>query len=248
MNHDDAYELLAALSLDAVDGDERRELLAHVEECPRCRGELDALREVAGALGNSVEALPDQLWSAISGRLYETRDAPPPLSVLAVAPRDEVRRLRPHPRRNRLWAIPAGVAAAVVAVLAFQLAGADHRITNLQSALASGDVRAAMAAPGHRVVALTSAAGATVATFVVLPDGRGYLVTSRLAALASDKTYQLWGIVAGRPISIGVMGRRPGHVTFTLSGSPAPSTLAVTVEPSGGSVSPSHSVVGSGAV
>ena len=101
MNHDDAYELLAALSLDAVDGDERRELLAHVEECPRCQGELDALREVAGALGNSVEALPDQLWSAISGRLYETRDAPPPLAVLAVAPRDEAR--RPRRRLPRGW-------------------------------------------------------------------------------------------------------------------------------------------------
>ncbi len=56
----------------------------------------------------------------------------------------------------------------------------------------------------------------------MLPDGTGYLVKSSMPTLASTETYQLWGIVKGSPVSIGVMGAKPGHVTFTMDSSPAP--------------------------
>ena len=49
MEHDEAVELVAVLALDALDADERREVEEHVAQCPRCLGELDAWREVAGA-------------------------------------------------------------------------------------------------------------------------------------------------------------------------------------------------------
>ncbi len=74
MKHDEAYELLAALSLDAVEADEREAIEAHVLGCPRCRSELDALLDVAGALGNSVEPLPEGLWTSISSRIYDADD------------------------------------------------------------------------------------------------------------------------------------------------------------------------------
>jgi hypothetical protein len=32
------------------------------------------MREVAGALGNTVEPLPEHLWSSISSRMYEDHD------------------------------------------------------------------------------------------------------------------------------------------------------------------------------
>ena len=55
MTHEQASELLGAYALDAVDGDEFTELEEHLEMCPRCRAELDGLREVAAAMGNSAE-------------------------------------------------------------------------------------------------------------------------------------------------------------------------------------------------
>ena len=55
ISHEEASELLGAYALHAVDGDEVTEVEEHLDTCPRCRAELDGLREVAGALGTSVE-------------------------------------------------------------------------------------------------------------------------------------------------------------------------------------------------
>ena len=55
ISHEAASELLGAYALDAVDGAERSDLEEHLATCPRCRAELDGLREAAAALGNSVE-------------------------------------------------------------------------------------------------------------------------------------------------------------------------------------------------
>lgn len=203
-------------------------------------------------MGNTVEALPEGLWSRISNRLYEQGDeAVPVLAPLTseLRPGATTRASRyGSTRLIRRMAVPVGIAAAVAAVLAFQLVGANSRISNLHSALRLGDVRTALTTPGHHLVVLKGSTHQAVATFVVLPDGRGYLVSARLPGLPSTETYQLWGIVAGKAISIGLMGPTPSHVTFTVSGSPGPATLAVTAEPSGGASTPTLPVVASGPV
>ena len=104
MSHDEAFELLAPLALDALDADARVEVEAHVETCPECQRELDGLREVATALGNTVEAPPEELWAKIAGRLYDVprgdEAALPPL--LAAYPVREGRRVRRVVRRARV--------------------------------------------------------------------------------------------------------------------------------------------------
>lgn len=87
-----------------------------------------------------------------------------------------------------------------------------------------------------------------LATFVVLRNGRCYLVDSKMVSLPADKTYQLWGFVNGKPVSIGIMGSTPKQVAFTLASSPRPSSLAVTVEAAGGSLTPTTPLVASGTV
>ncbi len=249
MNHAEAHDLLAPLSLDALDLDRRGEVEAHVATCAECQRELDDLREVATALGTTGLVAPEGLWERIAARLDE-RPAPiePPPLVFA---RDE--RAAP-PRalgraRSALAAVSLVAAAAVVA-LGVGLAHESARVGSLTSALASarrGAVATALATPGHRVVTLTSSTGHDLATFVLLPDGHGYLVRDTLAPLGEGRTYQLWGIVAGRPVSIGVMGRAPRSVAFTLADA-TPSALGITVEPRGGSLTPAPSMVASGAV
>ena len=107
MSHDEASELLGAYALDAVDGEERTELEEHLETCPRCRAELDGLREVAAAMGNSVEPLPEGLWSNIASRLPERQgdEEPPPMPRLTSKSRAPFRaapdgRRRPSARRH----------------------------------------------------------------------------------------------------------------------------------------------------
>jgi anti-sigma-K factor RskA len=250
MKHDEAYELLAALSLDAVEADEREAIEAHVLGCPRCRSELDALLDVAGALGNSVEPLPEGLWTSISSRIYDADDDVHPMPSLAtnVMSLDTA---SPRRRRSTMTFVTAcaSVAAAVIIVLAVSLTVESNHVAKLQRQLASNSyaAAAALSAPGHTVVDLTSSTRQSEAEFVLLPDGRGYLVNSQLPALTSGRTYQLWGLIDGKPISIGLMGGKPTSVTFTVSGS-KPTLLGITVEPSGGSPTPTNAMIASGTV
>jgi len=255
MNHDEAFELLAPLALDALDADVLNAVEEHVLTCPRCRGELDGLRDVASAMGNTYESLPDGLWERISGRLYEREgaDAVPALDFGVIdASGESGPRRQGLTRRVKGLAITVSLAAAAAIIaLGLSLASANGQVTQLQDALSANGqnaVLSALSTPGHKVVTMKNAEHHELAKFVVLPDGRGYLVSSKLPPLSSKNTYQLWGIVNGLPVSVGVMGSSPGQVTFTLASSPGPTALAVSIEPAGGSLQPAHPLVASGAV
>ena len=201
MSHQEAAELLAVFALDALEGDEHELIEAHLAECPRCRAELDAHREVAAALGNSVEPLPEGLWSSIAGALPPHRDQePPPMPTLvrdqtapdaparsdAAAPAAPFATPGPARRRasrGRLFSVAslAVAAAAVAAVLGVNLVDANNQVAQLQGAIgetAHTAVVAALETQGHKVVNLKSTSGKQLAEFVVLPSGQGYLVSS----------------------------------------------------------------------
>ncbi len=254
MSHDEASELLAVAALDAVDAETQAALEAHVATCPRCQSEFDGYRAVAAALGNTVEELPEGLWTNISSQLWERAGdtAAMPRLLIGDTPTNVVPITSAPSRRVRTALTSLALAAAAsIVVLAFSLASAQSHVTNLEGALASAKesvVLRALATPGHQLIDLTSASDQRLAQFVMLPDGTGYLVTSHMPALTRNETYQLWGIVKGSPVSIGVMGSSPGQVTFTMATSPAPSELAVTVQSAGGALVPSKHFVASGPV
>ncbi len=141
----------------------------------------------------------------------------------------------------------AVAAAAVAAVLGISLVHDNNQISHLQHAT-SASATAALRVPGHKVVNVESAHHVQLAQFVVLPSGQGYLVKSNLPTLSSAQTYQLWGVINGRAISLGLLGQTPHAAGFTFAGSPTPSKLAITVEPAGGSVVPTGSMLATGTV
>lgn len=253
MSHDEASELLAVAALHAVDPETMAAIEEHAATCPRCQSELDGFRAVAAALGNAVEELPEGLWTNISSQLWERKgesvEMPPlliggtPAEVVAIGSAARTsKRLR-----NTLGALAFAAAASIV-VLALSLSSAQNHVTNLEASSSRSVVQRALTAPGHQIVNLTSDTDAKLAEFVMLPDGTGYLVKSNMPNLAANETYQLWGIVNGSPVSIGVMGSSPAHVTFTLDSTPRPSELAVTVQQAGGSLTPAKNFVASGPV
>jgi hypothetical protein len=256
MSHDEASELLAVAALHAVDAKTLAAIEEHAATCPRCQSELDSYRAVAAALGNSVEELPEGLWTNISSQLWERKgdaEAMPPL-LIGDTPTDIVAIGSAPKSSRRTKSVLGGVAfaaAASIVALALGLNSAQNHVTNLQGALATASqtvVQKALSAPGHQIVNLTSASDKPLAEFVMLPDGTGYLVNAEMPALTPNNTYQLWAIVKGSPVSIGVMGSKPGQVTFTMASSPAPSELAVTVQQAGGSLTPAKNFVASGPV
>lgn len=264
MNHDEAYELLELAALDALDASTTAALDAHVSGCPRCRSELDEYRRVATHLGNAVEPPPATLWNSIALRLHERpREMTSPLPARApgnlaesgssIAPVIAISAGRSTWTKRVRSAVASATiaAAAAIVVLSLSLANADSHVARLRGQLSNAGavaVAAALETPGHYEVNLTSSTHKNLAQFVMLPSGQGYLMASSLPRLAGAKTYQLWGIVKGRPVSLGVMGENPRHVSFTMAGSVQPSVLAVTVEPAGGSSTPSTSPVATGKV
>ncbi len=257
MTHEQASELLGAYALDAVDGDEFTELEEHLEMCPRCRAELDGLQEVAAAMGNSVEPLPEGLWSNIASRLpgRQQDEEPPPMPQLAPEARSPFRAPDDRRRRKRRTAVTtisalAVAAAAVAVVLGISLVRANDKVSNLQASAtrSSSMVTTALDTPGHHLVSLDTSSHARLAQVVVVPSGQGYLVSSTLPTLGRDKTYQLWAIEGNRPVSLGLLGSSPRQAAFTMAGSTRPSHLSITAEPTGGSVFPTGPIIATGTV
>ncbi len=157
-----------------------------------------------------------------------------------------------HHRRRRglqaAGAVLAAAAAAVIAVLGFQVASLDHRLNAVSSQMAPSmaAVRAALAQPGTRQLALRSPGGAPLAKAVIESEGTGYLYATDLRPLPQSETYQLWGVVGGSRISYGVLGPAPGVQVFRASR--GVSALAITAEPAGGVVSSSHPPVAVGSL
>lgn len=245
-------DLLAPYALHAMpDGDESASVERHLKECPRCRQELDAMRDVAAALGNVSAPAPEQLWLRISSRLGQPGLTEVPLEASRDAYEPRVRP-RSHRRRQvRAMASLCTIAALAIGLMVVALVRSNDRNDALQRAL--GDpgraaVTAALIAPGHRIVELTGPTGSHEAELVLLPSGQGYLVNSEMPRAPSGHGYELWAFVAGRPIPVALMGASPKESAFTMASSPRPSAIAITLEQSSGSLQPTSAPLASASV
>ena len=255
VNHDQIMESLGAFALDAMGPEEAEAIRLHIEECPRCAEEVAQHQQVAALMGNAGGEAPAHLWDEIAGKIGEIPSGRPRTVLTSV--RSTPDGDRPAPVASGIHGVSrravlfAAAAVVVIALLSWQVVRLNNQVDTLHaSGGLNGLVQAALANPKAQKVSLdsTTRKGVTDAEVVVLPSGAGYLVNTGLPALPSDQTYQLWGLVNGQPISLGLLGQSPSNSVFTVAGAEAPSQLRITVEPSGGSVVPSGSPVASGSV
>jgi anti-sigma factor RsiW len=218
--HHEVEELLGAYALDAVDADEAAAVEAHLAECPRCRAEVDAHREVAAHLANAGAPAPGHVWDRIAGSI--AGEEPPPLRLVV----DEGRARPPAAgRRGSLAMLAAAAVVAAALVVSGFLIG--NRGGGGDGAQLQELAMAALESPDASVAPLVTADGEALARAVVLPDGTGYLLASSLPDLEAG-TYQLWGSDGGAVVSLGVMGPAPDVVAFAAD--PGQTTLMVTAE------------------
>jgi anti-sigma factor RsiW len=263
MTHDETEALLGAYALDATSEDEREQVEAHLAGCPRCQAELAAHREMVAMMATGFSSeVPEQVWekvaaSTFSGVARQQATVPPPrLGQLTErrAPAGRAR-LAVLASRLRALALALGTAAAAAAIALASLFGVQvgqlhsqvHRLEQ-QVTSASLATAAALAAAGpHATVTLTASDGTRAATVIVTPKGYGYWISSRLADLPASETYQLWGLVRGKPVSLGLLGPEPRQASlFRLEAGTA--KLMVTAEPSGGVPLPTTAVLAVGTV
>lgn len=210
LTHPEIEELLGVYALDAVPGDERELVERHLRECVRCRQEVAEHREAAALLALGAPA-PGGLWDRISGSIA---GQPPKKKLVPIA-------------RQRPWRAGWGVAAAVVVVavavtgfMGIRLVQQGDQIDELSDAVQQVGldtvVSAAAADPSSLHVPLIAEEGSTLATVVLLPDGKGYLLRPLLPVLPEDRTYQLWALVGKATVSAGVLGNRPSLTAFSV--------------------------------
>ena len=182
--------------------------------------EVDEHHATAATLGWSTALPPEGLWERIAAALEEP--APAPSGELA----------KVIPLRRRRWptmlaAAVVGVAAALVVVLAAGVLRRDDSQATMRAAMEH-----ALDSPDARQLTLSNEAGSAAADVVLDTDGHGFLAGSSLPQLPSDRTYQLWGVIDGRAISLGVLGHRPGVEPFSAEGNLT--ALLITNEVAGG--------------
>lgn len=247
-------EMLPAYALGALDGEDLRELEAHLEAgCPECRRQLD-------------------LWSR---DLEELAEAVPPVEPSETT-RARVLRVAgggSRPRRLPRWALSAIAALLLLSVISLaslwrlrgevrslaaererledQVAELDREARSARAeARRSAEALQVLAAPGVRSVilaGLTPAPGAVGHTYVNPHSREALFYAFRLPALPEDKTYQLWFIADGKPVSAGTFSvnqtgtgsLRVGRIADTS----AIQLWAVTVEPQGGVPQPTGEMV-----
>jgi hypothetical protein len=216
LTHGEAVGFLGAYALDALDDDERAPVERHVRDCAACQSEISEHREVVALLAPPSTRAPDGLWDKIASSLEET---PPPLRMpppLVVPIERGPRRAGPH--RRIAAAVAAVAAVAVIGVLGVKVADDDRRARDPASRAPGSEldrtVRAALSDPSAQRIELVSADQRLRADTVLRPDGTGYLVSSNLPELGRGRTYQLWALVGGDKISVGVLGVRPGPTGF----------------------------------
>lgn len=248
LTHDEASGLLGVYALDALDAGERAAVDRHLAGCAPCRAEVTGHLEVAGLLSSGITRPPAAVWDRIAAELAGT---PPPLDLAAVrrqrpraappAPPAPPALRRPGPgRRGRVAVLVAAATIAVAAIggLGLKVIDDGRRIDRITAGghadALERTIDAAVSDPAAVRVDLRSPDGSLFAEAWVLPDGRGYLARNNLPTLGPDRNYQLWAVVGGDKISVGVLGRAPEAAAFAASG--PVQALAITDEVVGGVV------------
>jgi anti-sigma-K factor RskA len=234
MDHAEIQSLLGAYALHAVEPEESEEVERHIEECPRCRAELEGYMRAAPLLGSAEAHAPEGLWNEIVQTIEQPSSVGTPPEVWKDAERRRYLRRRPLVAVAAASILLAGAVAALGARLAFVEGGTAS--TKLSQA-----ADAALGAEGRRIVELRGRSGEPDAKVVILPGGSAYFVKSTLAGLSVGRTYQLWGLVRGKTVSLGLLGRSPSVAAFRVGNETQ--ALMVTAEPAGGVAQPDSPVL-----
>ena len=237
--------LTGAYAADAVTGAELAEFEKHLLGCPTCAEEVRGLRETAARLGMvTAIAPPPGMREQVLAATSRTRQLPPSSrKVIPLHVRPQRMRALPHGlTRPVAVATMSAMAAAVIVLAVFQV---NTRSQLRQTQADDRAVAAVLAAPDARITMSRAIVGGTVTAVISRTDGAAVITTSGMPAAASGKVYQLWVVSAASARSAGLMsGGTAGATSPLLADDVKPGdSLAITVEPAGGSARPTTTPV-----
>jgi anti-sigma-K factor RskA len=263
-SHDPRFEeLLPAHAIGALDGEDLRAFEAHLAECARCRAALLEWQRETEAL--ALSATPVEPSDLTRARLLREVDQMKSTSPAAASPGQPT-----QVGRAGWWVAAAALALAVWAGtqqrgLRRQIARleSENQVVGAQLEQVSRELEAnrgeltrlriaaqILTTPDLRPVVLaglTDAPSAIGHSFVNPEEHRALFKAYKLPQAPAGKTYQLWFIADGKPVSAGVFDVDPqGYAQIVVEGV-APlehiQAWAVTIEPAGGVPQPTGAMV-----
>lgn len=227
---EDWHTLTGAYALDALSEVERRKFHNHMAVCPSCAQEVAEFRETAARLGSiAATAAPPGLRGRVLASIAQTGQLPP---------------ASPRPRLSlRRWPARIGILAAAASVVGAVLFGvltndANQRL-NEELGQAQGEldqVRRMLDAPDVRAARAEATGGGTLTALVSRNRDEVLFLASGLPRIPADRTYQMWMIGGGRVRPAGLLTDEKHPVL--ANGVPPGGKIGLTVEPAGGSPSP----------
>jgi anti-sigma-K factor RskA len=248
---DDLHVLSGGYVLDALSEPERDSFERHLQHCPLCQDEVRGLRETAARLGlaKSLDP-PPQLRPRVLAAAYRTRQLPPLVG-------DQIGPERRRARTTRLFAVSPGraqprawvprlaaslAAASLVVLVALGITQATTRHQPGAPAAAAAISRV-VTAPDARTETGRTSVGGTV-TVVVSADQQAAVVSAAgMRSLPPAQTYQLWVISPDGARSAGLLSGAGRAGPVLASGVEPGDRIGITVEPAGGTSSPTTTPV-----
>ena len=240
---DDA-SLSGAYALHALNQDEAKAFETHLRESEETRNEVTELTDTAVLLGLAVDpvAPPAALKASIMAQLASTPQLP--RETPEAVPTDARFTGRAEAKAKARWfAKPINAIVGVAAAVALIIGGgiAVNSISTNVTQQAAADQLAAIYAADDSQSAKATIAGGGEATLVWSGNlGTSALIVEEMNPLPLDKVYELWYINEDGPRPAGTFTVGDSGKTWqVLEGSMgAGDTVGVTVEPTGGSKTP----------
>jgi anti-sigma-K factor RskA len=237
------HALSGAYAVDAVNPTERKLFEQHLAHCPDCQAEVASLREAASLLPETTAvAPPPALRDRLLSEIAAVRPLPPLTDDSPVEPAptvtslDSRRRRRVRPMLAAAAAVVAMIGAGAVVLEPWEDDGTQQReLTAAERVLAADDAEKVR----HE---FPDGAVATVVRSQEL--GQAVITTSDMPAAPAGKVYQLWlQDPNGEMLSAGLMPPVSDQTVLLEGDAAAASGAGITVEPAGGSDSPTTAPV-----
>ncbi|MGH2693715.1 MAG: anti-sigma factor domain-containing protein [Actinomycetota bacterium] len=216
LDHEEVRDFLGAYALGAVEPDEAAVIRAHLLTCEDCMNQADALAATAATLTAVVEPVepPAGFAARVVAAAVSERTVP-----------------REAPRRRFRW---VHVLAYSLLIVAVAVLGAG--LAQTRSDLDAYE-RVVQALLTHADFRLTGAAG--IDAGMVGADRGAVFAATGMDEAPSRRTYQLWLMDEGVPVSAGTFDVDDGVAVLSTSHSLRDfDGAAVTIEPEGGSDEP----------
>lgn len=229
----DIHTLAGAYALDALPEEERLVFEEHLEVCQGCRQEVAELEATASQLGIATALTPPtRLKEQVLAEIRTTRQVRPPTVF------------QPQIATWRRFLVPLAAALAVVVLgLGLALAQLNQQVTSFQAD--AEQTRQLLTAPDLRVIPLDAPTGVSASFAYSSQLERGLFVAEGLAGITEDQAYELWLISGDQAVPAGLL--RPGDngdASHLVSGDLGRSdSFGVTIEPAGGSETPTGDIL-----